>query len=553
MQMTTGLLKASLRNLFIIVHFSSYCTAGTYYVDHNHTSANDINPGTLNSPWLTLQHAAETLAAGDTVYIRNGIYHEHVYPERSGNAYSPIVYSNYPGENPVIDGTGVSQSQNGILIDKSYITMIGLDVRNWNDNGIWIENAAYIAISDCEVHDVFYGIGIADGTHDFIFNRVEVHHFDLYGFDVSPSGGADCYNGTFNDCVSHSARDSQQNVDGFALGHGTQHDFEFNRCSTHDVYDGFDISARSATLNRCLAYNCWNGGYKLWQDSVTLVNCIGYDCAVSIVELDWDGDPGVTTLLNCTFYHSETFTIWIENTADELHMRNCILAGGENICLAFEQRNIDNYRGDFNIFHNRNDNRVISVGYEDEFSSSQIDAGEWTSYSGQDANSHTVLIEEEMFLDHLNHNFHLHETSVAIDRGTSTGAPPDDFDGNPRPQGEGVDIGAYEYQGTVDVFSKEVIDNASKSFMLYQNFPNPFNTGTEICYSLSEPDYIMIDIYNTLGQKIRSLESRYHEAGKHMIRWNGTDDLGNLVSSGQYIVTVKSATGRQTRKMLLIQ
>ncbi|MEE4310305.1 MAG: FlgD immunoglobulin-like domain containing protein [candidate division KSB1 bacterium] len=354
MQSTTVFLKASLLNLLIIVQYCSYCAAGTYYVDQNHTSASDANPGTLNSPWLTLRHAAKTLTAGDTVFVRDGIYHEHVCPERSGNANSPVVYSNYPGENPVIDGTGVIQSQNAILIDKSYITMIGLDVRNWNDNGIWIENAAHISISDCEVHDVFYGIGIADGTHDFVFNRVDVHHFDLYGFDVSPSGGADCYNGIFNDCVSHSARDPQQNVDGFALGHGTQHDFECNRCSTHDVYDGFDISA-------------------------------------------------------------------------------------------------------------------------------------------------------------------------------------------------------YEYQGTIDVFGQGSIDNVAKSFMLYQNFPNPFNMGTDIYYTLFESEYVMIDIYNTLGQKIRTLNYGNHEAGRHAIRWNGKDDSGYLANSGQYFVTLKSPALRQTRKMLLIQ
>jgi len=33
---------------------------------------------------------------------------------------------------------------------------------------------------------------------------------ELYGFDVSPSGGADCYNGTFNDCIAHTGRDPQQ-------------------------------------------------------------------------------------------------------------------------------------------------------------------------------------------------------------------------------------------------------------------------------------------------------------------------------------------------------
>ena len=92
---------------------------------------------------------------------------------------------------------------------------------------------------------------MAAGTHDFELNRVKLHHFTMLGFDASPSGGPPCYNGVFNDCIAYTGRDPEQNVDGFALGHGDQHDFTFNRCVVYDVFDGFDISARNTTLNRC--------------------------------------------------------------------------------------------------------------------------------------------------------------------------------------------------------------------------------------------------------------------------------------------------------------
>ncbi len=416
----------------------------TYYVS---TTGDDSNPGTESQPWRTIQHAAETMTAGDTVLIRGGVYNERVFTTLSGNTTDGyITFSAYPNETPVIDGTGVTTGDNGFVISHSYIKLIGLEIRNWDENGIWIENAGHMEISDCEVHHVFYGIGAADGTHDFELNRVEMHHFDLYGFDASPSGGADCYNGTFNDCISHTGRDPEQNVDGFALGHGTQHDFVFNRCETYEVYDGFDISARNTTLNRCSAHDCWNGGYKLWQDKVTLVNCLGYHSEGSNVELDWDGNPGTTTLQNCTFVDAQVFNIWVENSADRLHMYNCILAGGDNIGLAFEQMGVNNYQGDYNIFHNDNSNRAIAVGYTDEFSLNQIKAGNWTSYSGQD--QHSLVSSNpnsELFKDMSNWDFHLIEGSIAIDKGTSVNAPSVDYDGNPRPQGAGYDIGAYEY------------------------------------------------------------------------------------------------------------
>jgi len=410
-----------------------------YYVAKN---GSDKNPGTSDSPWLTIQHAAETMVAGDQVLIRKGIYHEHVYTVHSGSAGDYIVFSAYPGETPIIDGTGVTESQNGFIIDKSYIGLIGLEMRNWDENAIWIENAGYIEISDCEIHEVFYGIGVADGTHHFEFNRVVVHHFDLYGFDVSPSGGADCHHGTFNECIAHSCRDAEQNVDGFALGHGTQHDFTFNRCETYNVFDGFDISSRNTTLSRCSAHDCSNGGYKLWQDEVTLVNCISYHNDISNVELDWDEEPGTTTLQNCTFVNAQTFNIWVENTADSLYMYNCILAGGDNIGLAFEQMNTSNYKGDYNLFHNDNPGQTIVVGYTDEFSLAQID--DWKTYSGHDKHSLVANSVNEIFASPVSSDFHLLETSLAVDNGTSADAPSEDYEGNPRPQGDEVDIGAYE-------------------------------------------------------------------------------------------------------------
>ncbi len=405
----------------------------------------DASPGTVDQPWRTIQHAAETLVAGDTVLIRGGVYKEQAITVRDGNAVDGyIVFSAYPDETPILDGTDVTKIRDAcFIVAHSYIKLAGLEICNW-DTGIWMENCGNVEISDCEVHDVWFGIGAADGTHNFMLNSVEMHHFTLYGFDASPSGGADCYNGTFNDCIAHTGRDPTQNVDGFALGHGTQHDFVFNRCVVYDVFDGFDISARDTTLNRCEAHDCVNGGYKLWQDNVTLIDCLSYHNEVTNVELDWDGDPGTTTIRNCHFVGSGSFNVWVENSNDHLHMYNCIIACGD-LGLVFEQMGTTNYQGDYNIFHNDNEERAIVVGYEDEFSLNQIAAGDWTTYSNQDQHSLVSFDpESELFEDLANWNLHLREGSIAIDAGTSENAPSVDYDGANRPQGEGYDIGAYE-------------------------------------------------------------------------------------------------------------
>ncbi|MBN2417365.1 right-handed parallel beta-helix repeat-containing protein [bacterium] len=526
------------------------CGASVRHVNAGHPQASDGNPGTASLPWRTIQHAAGTAAPGDTVYIHTGTYHEHVYMEQSGAEGSPVAYLAWPGETPVLDGTGVTASGNGLVISASRITIRGLEFRSWPGNAVWIEQSSHLDISDCTVHGATYGVGVADGSHDIRFTNVTAFDFDLYGFDVSPSGGAPCHDIEFSGCSAHSGRDPQQNVDGFALGHGSQYGFSFTRCTVHDVYDGFDISARSTVLNGCCAHDCWNGGYKLWQDRVVLSNCIGYRCGISVAELDWDGDPGLTAMYNCTFFDSGVFTVWVENSADSLRMYNCIISGGDNIGLAFEQRDAGNYSGDYNIFHNDNTERGITAGYEDEFSLSRIGGGEWTAYSGQDSHSFTAGDPSALFQDPSGYDLRLHENSIAVDAGTSAHATALDFAGNPRPRGSGYDIGAYEFQGTsVPVYRRTLPEKGR----LGRNYPNPFNPRTTIPYTLPHDGHVTITIHTLLGRRVTSLVDEWRAAGFHAVSWDGRDDTGMPAASGTYIVLYRSGTAVFSRKLMLLR
>nr|NQU90582.1 right-handed parallel beta-helix repeat-containing protein [Bacteroidota bacterium] len=417
-----------------------------FYVNNNHPEASDENPGTPDLPWQTIQHAANVVQPGDSVVIREGIYYESVSTQTSGNETDGyIVFAAYPGEDVIIDGTGTGMNT-GIYLENSFIKLYGLVIRNWDSTGIWAQDVNNFVVQDCELHDMTYGIGIAGNSHDFLISGTEVHHFDLYGIDASPFLDDYCYNGTFINCTAHSARDAQQNVDGFALGHGEQNNFLFDHCTTYGVFDGFDISSSHTTLNSCLSYDCWNTCYKLWEDQVELVNCIGYSGDISIVQVCWSGNPTETILRNCTFYDAEVYTIWVGNSNDILNMYNCIISGGENIGLAFEQTSAGNYHGDFNLFQNNNPARAISVGYSTDFSISQIETGEWALYSGQDANSVVSDLPGEIFLNPATSDLHLTALSPAVNNGSMDWAPEIDFEGNIRPFGSAPDIGAYESQ-----------------------------------------------------------------------------------------------------------
>jgi len=65
----------------------------------------DRNAGSKDAPWKSLQHAVERLAPGDTLYLRGGIYYEHVTMTARGTVGKPITVRAYPGELAVIDGS----------------------------------------------------------------------------------------------------------------------------------------------------------------------------------------------------------------------------------------------------------------------------------------------------------------------------------------------------------------------------------------------------------------------------------------------------------------
>ncbi len=128
--------------------------AGAYFVA---TSGNDSNPGTQEQPFRTIQKAANTVKAGDTVYIRGGTYNEKVDMQTSGTSGNYITFRNYPGEKPVVDGKGIDWGYNwNSLVNinsKSYIRLEGLRVINSRWAGIGstkVEaNSNYIQVINC--------------------------------------------------------------------------------------------------------------------------------------------------------------------------------------------------------------------------------------------------------------------------------------------------------------------------------------------------------------------------------------------------------------------
>jgi len=113
------------------------------------------------------------------------------------------------------------------------------------------------------------------------------------------------------------------------------------------------------------------------------------------------------------------------------------------------------------------------------------------------------------------------------------------------------DQGQYSIQITTTAVD-DPDANKPGNFTLHQNYPNPFNPSTVIEYELNKPSHITIEIYNVLGQKIRTLFDGYQAAGPGRVIWDATNDWGQGVSAGVYIYSLRRGSVHINKKMVLI-
>ncbi len=85
-------------------------------------------------------------------------------------------------------------------------------------------------------------------------------------------------------------------------------------------------------------------------------------------------------------------------------------------------------------------------------------------------------------------------------------------------------------------------------YELKQNYPNPFNPTTTIEYSIPEKSYVIINVYNAIGQKVSTLVEGIKEKGVYRYTFDA-----QKLQSGVYIYKLETNTKQLTRKMLLLK
>ena len=216
-------------------------------------SANDSNPGTINAPWATWQKAFSSAMSGDTVYFRGGVYYTSsvVQATNSGTEFSPIVFMNFPGETPVLDGISKVSQSHGLLLDNlNNIIIKGLIIRNNRQivadddpSGIVISNCSNVTVENCASHN-----NGKRGFYIFKSDKVLLVHCDSYNNadtlqTINPGSGGDGFIVADDNSVS----DTLFNV-------------VLSGCrSWNNSGNGFNMFSEGFVG----AYNCWswNNGY----------------------------------------------------------------------------------------------------------------------------------------------------------------------------------------------------------------------------------------------------------------------------------------------------
>lgn len=526
-------------SLMLIIVMQANAT--NYYVA---TNGNDSFPGTFAQPWKTIQQAASTASAGDTVFILGGVYRERVALMRSGAPGQLITFTSYKQQSVTIDGTGITVPQYSGLIDlasQSYIVISGLRVVNSNEAGILADGTQHVLIERCATYNTASsGIGVWNSSDAIVRNnRIDLACTNLMQECISIGGTAtfEVYENTIVNCkkegicpkdgssngkVYRNRIDSTEHV-GIYVDAWDKHTFDIdvynNVVSNIRQKDGFMVASEQGGL----------------LENVRLYNNISYNNGFSGIGLSACCPGAAThpirnvTIINNTVYNNGLsgwgggIAISENPTARGIVIRNNILS--QNLSFQIGVDSIVN-KAELTIDHNLID------GYR----------------NGEGEERGTAFVEADpQFVNAAVFDFHLKKSSPAIDAGSSLLAPLTDFDGNKRPSGKETDIGCFEYLQATG--SDDLAPKAASDVYLSQNFPNPFSQSTAISYRLFDKTHVQLEVFDLFGRKVATLVDAEKEAGEYTaIMEVGRWDLD--FHPGVYFYRLQTRTFSHTKVMM---
>lgn len=435
--------------------------------------------------FTVIQDALDVAVAGDVIEVEEKAtpYFEKISFPASGSAGSGyITLQAAAGHSPVIDGTGVSGDDMVLIDTRSYVKLIGFEIRNnlgVNDgSGVRIlGSGSHIEIRDNEIHEIrgSHAMGITVyGTEvlpisDLIIDGNEIHDCEpaqsealtlngnVTDFEVTNnvvrdvnSIGIDFIGGETDIqpdptkvardglCSGNTVIRANANYGGgFGAGiyvdGGTNIVIENNVVTQSDL--GIEIGAENAGIV---------------TSAIDVRNNLIYDNdKVGLVFGGFSGSVGTVQsceFRNNTFYRNDTFAegfgeIWVQHAQNNTIRNNVFYATDENLLLASYGSGNQNNTFDYNLWYAEDGAASARFIWND---TEHVGFATYQAAESQDASSQFV---DPQLLDPAGGDFHVDGQSPAVNAGdpaTSVAVGEVDIDGAPRLSGPRVDVGADE-------------------------------------------------------------------------------------------------------------
>ena len=418
-----------------------------FYVSPN---GSDNASGRQNAPWHSLRYAVGRLQAGQTLYLRNGVYREYVEINNSGRPGAPLTIAGYPGEKAVIDGTGLNWRYGLSFTKSSYITVQNLTIRNFPGFGVigWIDNN-YITLRDLQISRIGTPIkfsanrGPSPSTHLTIEN-VNAADYTSSGLDMGPGAVADVT--VRNLTLSGIVGGNETAIDGLSVENGTRIYLEKVKVIGHPG-DGIDLKADNITVRQAEVRDFGRNGLKLWGRNGSIENCLVTSARSPVTVFTAQGE-GPYFIRNNLFSngpgHSYLATLGPAEAPKNgvkslITLQGNIFYNAENSGTTIDIASWVQLQPDsgYNLYYAPNRTDAVAAYNGKVFTAEQINKGAWAAAVGADQRSRYLN-------PRVADDFTLQSNSPAVDALPAAFAPALDLAGHKRPAGLRSDIGPYE-------------------------------------------------------------------------------------------------------------
>ena len=468
------------------------------------TTGSDSNPGTLLAPWRTIQHASNSVLAGDTVFVRGGVYNESVNISVSGSALAgSITFQTFPGEQAIVDGTGLVPSTSnpqGLfnITNQSYISIQGFEIRNYQTSnasatpaGIWVSgsgsnikllnNVIHNIVTTSETNGNAFGIAVYGTSAPASLDSVTISGNQVYALRTGNSESVNVDGNVTNFVITNNIVHDNDNIGIDVIGfEGVSPDpaYDFARNGTVSGNTVYNISAinnpgegnqydangiyvdgaSQVVIERNLVHNVDIGIEMASEHAghvtsfVTARNNIVYSSnSVGITIGGYASNVGGTdhcTIVNNTLFQNDTkntgsgeFQIQYYAT-NNMFKNNIVYASSSGLFINnYTSSEPDPADVDYNLYYSSLSSSMANFLWN---GTNHAGFSSYQTATGKDGHSQYV---DPQFLSLTIPNLQIQPTSPAVNAGVNLGSAivgTLDFAGNPRIKGTTIDIGAYE-------------------------------------------------------------------------------------------------------------